>query len=216
MKKAILVFLVQWFVLTASGQYLPVRHSFRVGVDMMTLGGIDAIGLHYQARYARHLASDRMLLALSAGYFQRNSREYIASDLYADSDQTQRLTTDFSILFDLLPSSRSALRVGGGLSYWYRSDKLITARNYSWASDQGLYNVQTSWRDEQEWNWGYHLTVEYEKRLTPQLALNGRLGWANFTRDRLLHNGGVISGNASPVFQSTQAGLGLSYLFGSH
>ncbi|MBN8825530.1 MULTISPECIES: hypothetical protein [unclassified Spirosoma] len=213
MKKALLFCLIQWSVLTASGQYLPVRNSFRVGMNMMTLGGIDAIGLHYQARYARHLASDRLLLALSAGYFQRNNRESIASDLYADSDQKQRLTTDFSVLVDLLPSSRSALRIGGGLSYWYRSDKLITARNYSWSTTSGYYDFQTSWSDEKEWNLGYHLTLEYETRLSPQLALNGQIGWANFTRDRLRRNGGIFSGNTIPVFQSAQAGLGLSYLF---
>ncbi|WP_461087451.1 hypothetical protein [Spirosoma gilvum] len=213
MKKALLFCLVHLLAVTAFSQNTPVLNSFRVGMDLMTLGGIDAVGLHYQARYARHLASDRFLIALSVGHFQKNRRQTIASDLYIDSDQTRRLTTDLSVLFDLLPASRSALRVGGGLSYWYRSDKLVTRSSYSWSSNRGLYDLQTDWSDQKEWNLGYHLVAEYEKRLTPQLALSGRISWANFTRDRLLRNSGIIPANAIPVFQSAQAGLGLSYLF---
>lgn len=183
----------------------------------MTLGGLDGTGLHYQVRYAKHLASDRLLTALSVGYFQKNWRDHIAPDSYStltiDGDKLRRISLDLSILVDLLPAPHHALRVGGGLSYWYRSDNLVTGGSSKWSSDKGVYDIQQSRVSEQAWNLGYHLTLEYEKRLTRQLAVTGKVGWANFTRDRLLSTSNNNWGTITPVFQSAQASLGINYLF---
>ncbi|MBC3789062.1 hypothetical protein [Spirosoma utsteinense] len=213
MKKALFLslFLFLFSTLATLGQDIAPKNSLRLGVNLMTIRDVNTIGPHYQARYARHLMSDRLLVGLSLGYFHQNVYQYqgLKPELFTDKNKLRRLTTDLSVLVDLLPSDQTALRVGGGLSYWFQSDQIVTGGSYSSTSTGETYNIQTDWIEQKGWNSGYHLTLEYEKKLNSHLSIDGSVGWVDIARSQSFSD----LRNRVSFYRSVQAGLSVGYMF---
>jgi hypothetical protein len=197
MKKAWLLLFTQVWALTVLAQDQPVKNSIRFGADFMTLDAPDASGLRYQARYAKHILSDRILIATSLGYFRKDSRQNLYRDIYTAGNSRRRVTGDLSLLADLLASPQSALRIGGGISAWYRRDNIWTGSNFLIGNDGSISNLTTTRYRLNEWNTGYHLMLEFEQRVANNVAISGKVGWASLQE----------------ASTSVQVGIGVSYLF---
>ncbi|MFD2572821.1 hypothetical protein ACFSUS_19425 [Spirosoma soli] len=173
------------------------RNSVLVTIDYMTLDAPDDTGLRYSLRLGRHFFNDRLVVAGSAGYLQASQNRQAQTTFPLGTDQRKRLTADLTLLFDLVKASHQALRIGGGPSAWYRRDDLLRSFSTTRLPDGTLAAATVEREEVAAVTIGYHLTGEYEYLITPQVSLNGRIGWANLA--------GKIS---------SMAGVGLGYRFG--
>lgn len=166
----------------STAQVINYRNSIRVGVDYMSLDGPDDLGFRYVARYARHLANDRIILEGSIGYLSIENRQSIFNNFYFTGRPRQRVTTDLTVMYDFLGHPRHALRLGGGPSIWYRKDDdLREARSVTNQNGQ-ITGVTTRSEKVEEANFGYNLAAEYEYLLVSRTTLGGRIGIANLNR----------------------------------
>ncbi len=97
----------------------------------------------------------------------------------------------------MLASPQSALRIGGGISAWYRRDNIWTGSNFLIENDGSISNLTTTRYRLNEWNTGYHLMLEFEQRVANNVAISGKVGWASLQE----------------ASTSVQVGIGVSYLF---
>jgi hypothetical protein len=89
------------------------------------------------------------------------------------------------LLVNLLKNNRHALRVGGGLSTWFRRDKILVQSGFSASPTSSVIPA------------GFIQYDEYEYLITPKLSVDGRFIFAN------LQQAGI----------SSLAGIGLGYHF---
>lgn len=164
MNKFLLILAFSWLSFSwATAQNTAYKNSIRVGVDYVILSTPDDVGLRYLARYARHLADDRIVLEGSVGYLSASGPKSIFP---SGGKHRQRITGEFTALYDFVKSPIHALRLGIGPSIWNRQDDVRGV-------DVAFYPVnQTSI--------GAHAVVEYEYRVSTRLALSGRYGVAYF------------------------------------
>jgi hypothetical protein len=196
MKSICLLIVFQLCAFKALAQWQPTTSSIRVGVDVMPIDGIQTPGVRYQARYNKHLFNDRLLIGASIGYLRSTSNQEIPNGISILGNQRRRVIGDISFLYDVLPSAKHALRVGGGPSFVSRKDNVLRSLGYS-IQNGNAYRVQVERADYTGNFLGYHLLVEYERSITNNLAFNGRIGWTDAKGD----------------FPIALAGVGLSYLF---
>ncbi|WP_461139857.1 hypothetical protein [Spirosoma pomorum] len=168
------------------------RYSARLGVDLTSLDAPDDVGPRYVARLARHLGQDRIIIAAEAGYMRVTTANQLFNTIDPGANQRERFTTELSVLVDALSSPRHALRVGGGLSAWYRRDDL-----YRGATTLGRDSYTIDRRIQRGLTTGWHLGVEYGWRFDEHWSVDGRL------RLTSLQEAGV----------SSALGTGLSYHF---
>ncbi|QJD77389.1 hypothetical protein [Spirosoma rhododendri] len=152
------------------------RNTGRVGVDFMSLDAPDDTGFRYWVRYDRHLAQDRIVLSGTLGYANvANRRQYtLSTPVIFDGRPRQRVTADLTLSYDFIRSYRHALRLGGGLSVWYRQDDVVRQISLVPGNAPAIDHVEIN-----ETNVGYHLTAEYEYALTTRVVAAGRFGLAN-------------------------------------
>ncbi|RAJ89876.1 hypothetical protein LX87_05645 [Larkinella arboricola] len=192
MKPIAILFLVQLWAFTSNAQRPFTKSSIRAGLDLMTLDAPDAKDVRYQVRYTKHLFKDRLLIGASIGYFQQNSRKNLYQDIYIDGNKRRRITTDLTLLVDLLPSAKYALRLGGGLSSWYRKDNLWVGSSFSIRpGEPGIFDLKTDREGIREWNIGPHFALEYEQAIANRFAISGRVGWADLQRASISYQVGV-------------------------
>ena len=163
----------------ATAQLVDYKNSIRVGIDYMSLDAPDDLGFRYVARYARHLANDRIVIEGSFGYLNIENRRLVFNNFYFIGRPRQRVTADITVSFDLLRHARHALRLGGGPSVWYRKDDgLREARSI--VDQNGQITGVTILNEKiDETNFGYHLAAEYEYIVGSRTTLAGRIGMAN-------------------------------------
>ena len=181
----------------AKAQVASYKNTVGIGVDYMSLDGPDDLGLRYVARYARHIANDRLILEGSLGYLSVKNRRLLVNNFYDEGRPRERLTADFTVSFDFLRSSRHALRLGAGPSIWYRKDDFLQSAQFTVQQNGTITDVTTVRNQTDEANFGYHIRGEYEYTLTPRTTLAGRAGIANLNRAGF----------------SSMAGLALGYRF---
>lgn len=172
------------------------RNSLRLGVDLTSLDAPDAVGPRYVGRLARHLANDRIVVAAEAGYMYVTSANQPFNDIDPGSNQRKRYTTDLSILFDLLRHPRHALRLGAGVSAWYRRDDTYRGAT-AVVTTTGLQGVTIDRQQRHGLNTGGHVATEYEWLFSRHWGVDARLRVAN------LDGAGI----------SSMLGAGLSYRF---
>jgi len=168
--------------LSAKAQVAPYKNTVGVGIDYMSLDGPDDLGFRYVARYARHIANDRIVLEGSLGYLSVKNRRLIVNNVYDEGRPRERLTADFTVSFDFLRSNRHALRLGAGPSIWYRKDDLLQSAQFTVQQNGAITDVTTVRNQINETNFGYHIRGEYEYALAPRTTLAGRIGIANLNR----------------------------------
>ncbi|GAB3807338.1 hypothetical protein GCM10028819_44010 [Spirosoma humi] len=166
----------------ASAQVAPYKNTVGIGVDYMSLDGPDDLGLRYVARYARHIANDRIVLEGSLGYLSIKNRRLIINNVYDEGRPRERLTVDFTVSVDFLRHSRHALRLGAGPSIWYRKDDLLQSAQFSVQQNGTITDVTIVRNRIDETNFGYHIRGEYEYAFTPRTTLAGRVGIANLNQ----------------------------------
>ncbi|CCH51501.1 hypothetical protein BN8_00429 [Fibrisoma limi BUZ 3] len=196
MRKTLLILLF----LNASLSYaqFPLhKNSVRATVDYMTLSNPEDAGLRFSVQAARHFLNDRFVIAASLGYLTYSTDQQTFTDVPLGQDQRTRLTGDLTFLYDFLPSNRHALRAGAGPSLWYRDDDVLTGYYLVRLPDGSLATTSVQRERQQTNDFGYHLTVEYEYLIKPNISLHSRIGYAD------LVNGGI----------SGMAGLGVGYRF---
>ncbi len=145
------------------------RNSVRLGVDLTSLDAPDAVGPRYVGRFARHFRQDRLLFTAEAGYMRLATTNQPFNGVDPGDNRRTRLTADVTVLADLLPSASHALRLGGGLSAWYRRDDI-----YRGATRVGLDNVAIDRRSWRGVNTGWHLAAEYEWLFASDWGVDGR------------------------------------------
>lgn len=195
MKSICLLAVLQLCTFKAIAQWKPTRSSIRAGIDVMPVDGLTTPGVRYQVRYAKHFLNDRLLICASIGYLRSNAKQEVRDGIYVAGSLRRRLMGDISILYDILPSAKQALRIGGGPSYISRHDNRLQSLGYS-IQDGNAYRIRVERADYTGDFFGYHLMVEYERSFTDNLALSGRIGWTDAKRD----------------FPIILAGFGISYL----
>jgi hypothetical protein len=195
MRSIYLLAVLQLCAFKVIAQWKPITNSIRVGVDVMPVDGLTTPGVRYQARYAKHLLNDRLLVGASVGYLRSNAKQEIRDGIYVSGSLRRRIMGDISILYDVLPSAKQALRIGGGPSYISRHDNRLQSIGYS-IQDGNAYRIRVERGDYTGDFFGYHLMVEYERSFTNNLAFSGRIGWTDAKRD----------------FPIVLAGFGVSYL----
>lgn len=152
------------------------RNSVRLGVDLTSLDAPDAVGPRYVGRLARHFRQDRLLITAEAGYMRLAMANQPFNGIDPGVNRRTRLTADVTVLADLLPNPNHALRLGGGLSTWYRQDDI-----YMGATRVGLDNVAIDRRSRREVNTGWHLAAEYEWVFVPNWGIDARFRVANLS-----------------------------------
>lgn len=173
-------------------QIPPKRYSARLGLDLTSLDAPDARAPRYVARLARHVRNDRFMIAAEAGYMRVVTANYPFNAIDPGPNRRERLTADATVLVDLLPHSRHALRLGGGLSVWYRRDDI-----YRGAATIGQDSFAISRRLQRGVTSGWHLATEYEWQFAERWSVDARLRVAN------LQEAGI----------SSALGTGISYGF---
>lgn len=172
------------------------RNSIRLGVDLTSLDAPDAVGPRYVGRLARHFANDRIVVAAEAGYMYVTSLNQPFNDVDPGSNRRERYTTDLTLLFDLLRHPRHALRLGAGLSAWYRREDTYLGAT-AMATTTGLQGVTIDRQQRYGLNSGGHVATEYEWLFHPHWSADVRLRLAG------LGNAGI----------SSMLGAGLGFRF---
>lgn len=155
------------------------RNSVRLGVDLTSLDAPDAVGPRYVGRLARHFANDRIVVAVEAGYMCTVSPNRAFNGFDPGPNRQERFTTDATALFDLLRHPRHALRVGAGLSAWYRRDDTYRGARALFTPN-GLQGAAIDWRQDHGVITGGHVATEYEWLFDTRWSVDVRLRVANF------------------------------------
>lgn len=146
------------------------RNSLRLGVDLTSLDAPDAVGPRYVGRLARHFRQDRLVITAEAGYMRVMTTNQPFNGVDPGNNQRERLTADITALADALPNPNHALRLGAGLSAWYRQDNI-----YQGATMVGRDNVAIDRRSRHQLNTGWHVAAEYEWLFLPNWGIDIRL-----------------------------------------
>ncbi len=137
------------------------RNSVRLGVDLTSLDAPDAVGPRYVGRLARHFSNDRFVVAAEGGYMNKTTSNFPFNDVDPGPNQRERFTADATVLFDLLPHPHHALRLGAGLSAWYRRDDVYRGAT-ALLTPAGLPAVVINRQKLHELNMGAHVAIEYD------------------------------------------------------
>lgn len=172
------------------------RHSVRLGVDLTSLDVPDAVGPRYVGRLTRHFSNDRIVVAAEVGYLYVTSSNQPFNDFDPGPNRRERFTAEATVLFDLLRHSRHALRLGTGLSAWYRRENMYRGAR-ALSTSAGLQGVVIDRRQHHGLNTGWHVATEYEWLFDPRWGVDVRLRVAN------LSDAGI----------SSMLGAGISYRF---
>lgn len=151
-------------------QTVPYRSSARLGVDIISLDAPDAVAPRYVARLARHFRNDRLVLAFEGGYARLVKSNQLFNTFDPGPNRRERLTADVTLLWDVLPDPRHTLRLGGGLSAWYRHDDL-----YRGAATIGQDSFVVNRQAQQRGATGGHLAAEYEWLFNTRWGLDARV-----------------------------------------
>ncbi|RRB15509.1 hypothetical protein [Larkinella knui] len=191
-------FLLVGLLMTASlqAQVLQNRNSIRLGVDLTSLDAPDAVGLRYVGRLAHQFRNDRFLVAAEGGYITKTTLNQPFNEVDPGPNHRERFTADATVFFDFLPHPRHALRLGAGLSAWYRRDDTYRGAA-ALLAPTGLQGIAIDREERHELNTGGHVAVEYEWLFDPRWGVDVRLRLAN------LNQAGI----------SSMLGTGISYRF---
>lgn len=159
-------------------QVPTARHSVRLGVDLTSLDAPDAVSPRYVGCLGWHFANDRIVAAAEAGYLYVATLNWPFNGADPGANRRERFTTDATVLFDLLGHPRHALRLGVGLSAWYRRDDTYRGATALF-SPTGLAGVAIDRQKRHGLNTGGHLATEYEWRLGPRWGVDVRLRVVN-------------------------------------
>lgn len=154
------------------------RNSIRLGVDLTSLDAPDAVGPRYVGRLARHLGSDRLVVATEAGYLHVTSPNRLFNDVDPGPNRRERFTADVTVLFDFLRHPRHALRLGVGLSAWYRRDDTYRGARALF-TPTGLAGIAVDRHKRHGLNTGGHVATEYEWLFVPRWGIDVRLRLAD-------------------------------------
>lgn len=180
----------------AQAQTPTHRNSIRLGVDLTSLDAPDAVGPRYVGRFARHVGKDRLVLAAEVGYIYAMTLNLPFNDVDPGPNHRERFTADATVFFDFLRHPRHALRLGAGLSAWYRRDNLYRGARAVF-TPTGLQGVSIDRQQRHGLNTGGHLATEYEWLFDRSWGIDVRLRLASL-------NGAGIS---------SILGTGISYRF---
>jgi hypothetical protein len=158
---------------------IPVsRYSARAGIDLTSLDVPDAVGPRYVGRLARHIGNDRIVVAAEAGYLYITSVNRPFDNVDPGPNRRERFTADVTVLFDFLRHPRHALRLGAGLSAWYRREDIYQGAS-TLSTPTGLQDIAIDRQQRHGLNTGGHLTAEYEWLFDPRWGADVRLRVAN-------------------------------------
>lgn len=192
MNRSILILISLLLPNLLQAQIPPKRYSARLGLDLTSLDAPDAVAPRYVARLARYLGNDRIIIAAEAGYMRVINGNQPFNAIDPGPNRRERLTADATLLVNILPRSRHALRVGGGVSFWYRRDDI-----YRGAAAIGKDSFAINRRLQHGVNSGWHLATEYEWRFDERWSTDVRFRFAN------LQDAGI----------SSTLGIGINYHF---
>lgn len=150
------------------------RNSVRLGVDLTSLDAPDGVGPRYVGRLARYFGADRFVVAAEAGYLYVTSPNQPFNAVDPGPNRRERFTADVTVLVDLLRHPRHALRVGGGLSAWYRRDDTYRGATALF-TPTGLQGIAIDRLQRNGLNTGLHVATEYEWLLDPRWSMDVRL-----------------------------------------
>lgn len=186
-------------LLLADSLYAQVsveRNSIRLGVDLTSLDAPDDVGPRYVGRLARHYSNNRIVVAAEAGYMAITSLNQPFNGVDPGLNRRERFTADATVLVDLLPHPQHALRVGAGLSAWYRRDDTYRGATVLFTPTD-LQGVAIDRQMRHGLNMGGHVATEYEWLFVTRWSVDIRL--------RLAH--------LSDVGKSFMLGTGISHRF---
>lgn len=172
------------------------RNSIRFGVDLTSLDAPDAVAPRYVGRLTRHFGNDRIVVVAEAGYMRVTSLNQPFNDVDPGPNRRDRFTADATVLFDLLRHPRHALRLGAGLSAWYRRDDTYGGAR-TLTTPTGLQGVSIDRQQRHGLNTGWHVATEYEWLFNTRWSADVRL------RVTSLRNAGI----------SSMLGAGIGYRF---
>lgn len=150
------------------------RNSIRFGIDLTTLDAPDDVGLRYVGRLARHLNNDRIVVAAEAGYMTITSLNQPFNGVDPGPNRRERFTADATVLVDLLHHPQHALRVGAGLSAWYRRDDTYRGAT-AFLTPTDLQGVAIDRQMRHGLNMGGHVATEYEWQFAARWSVDIRL-----------------------------------------
>ncbi|GAB3281381.1 hypothetical protein GCM10027347_57000 [Larkinella harenae] len=157
------------------------RNSVRLGIDLTSLDAPDAVGLRYVGRIAHHFRNDRFVVAAEAGYLVKVTSNQPFNEVDPGANHRERFTMDATAFIDLLHHPRHALRVGAGLSAWYRRDDIYRGATAMF-TPTGLQAVAIDRQKRHELNTGGHVALEYDWLFDPQWSVDIRFRWADLNR----------------------------------
>jgi hypothetical protein len=179
MKKYLLLVCLSTLAVSTFGQTPYPRYTIQKTFNLMTLDAPDARGLHQSLRVDRHLVNDRLVIAASIGYLKVLNRFKISDNVTLEGRPRLRLTTDLTLLVDLLKSQRFGLRLGGGPSVWARRDDVINQLSVGRTTEGDLVDVVAQRTRTSAVNFGYHFTGEFEAVIFPRVFLSAHVALAN-------------------------------------
>lgn len=153
------------------------KNTIRIGADYITLNSPTNAGIRFVGRYSRHLANDRIVLEGSLGFAEIPNQ---IQRLY--QDHRYRVTSDVTVLYDLLKSSFHSLRIGGGGSAWYRREGDSPQTTNVFDSTGRVIISAIALEQISETNFGYHAVTEYEYLTSSGISLSGRIGFVSLKK----------------------------------
>lgn len=158
------------------------RNSVRLGIDLTSLDAPDAVGPRYVGRLARHFGNDRFVIAAEAGYMRVTSATQPFNGVDPGSNRRERFTVDATAFVDLLPQLNHALRVGIGLSAWYRREDIYQGAAAIWGPASLQQAVTIDRLERNQLNTGVHFATEYEWLFTPRWGVDARFRLVNLEK----------------------------------
>ena len=154
------------------------RNSIRLGADLTSLDAPDAVSTRYVGRLTRNFKNDRIVVAAEAGYLYVSTLTQPFNGIDPGPNRRERFTSDATVFYDFIRHPRHALRLGVGVSAWYRRDNIYRgARLLSSPNSNGGVSIDRL--QTHALNTGGHMATEYEWLLTPHWGIDVRLRVAN-------------------------------------
>lgn len=173
-----------------SAQVSQHRNSVRLGIDLTSLDAPDAVGPRYVGRLARHFGNDRLVVAAEVGYMAKTTANFLFNEVDPGPNERERFTGDATVLFDVLPHPRHALRLGAGLSAWYRREDVYRGATLV-STPSGGQAIAIDRQKRHELNMGGHFAMEYEWLFNPRWSADGRFRLADLSKAGIISMAGV-------------------------
>jgi len=209
MKTLLVIGLCCCSILSLKAQNPVFNRSLRAAVEVVDVSDDDYrrfAGMKYSIIHTRPVfTGGRWSLESGLGYISYYTiQQYSPYPYFFKGNSSQRISTDFALLFNVLQSRRLAFRVGAGPSIWYQRNGRVSDLSGSVNGSQ-VESVTFNRMHSNDFNVGINLRSDLEYKVSPRIIVGARAGViGSLTRQE---------GQGSLLGTLTTLGLSIGYRF---